>query len=276
VPNEPNYEAPVGGADTGNTPAAPSTPPAGATPQSPSGTGPNPPSSPAPSGASPAANGQPPDSNGNWIPRHRLNEVTDQARREIARLQQEITKLQPKPAAPAPDPEADAIKQQFFKLFPAAQKLFELQPDKLEQLLGAAPHWQAQTEHYWTNVGANYLRQLEQSMHTVYGGAPDAKARRWFESAFIDWVNNDPEAQNRYIQQDPNLVSDFWKQAEQLMLDPVRRSAIAAEQRKADRRNRLPAPAGSTQALGKGPAAKPKDEDELHERAFEAFEAASR
>jgi hypothetical protein len=270
---EPNYEAPVTGSGTEGT-AAPSAP--GVTPPTtPTGTGATPPTPPS-SGTSAAAPASPPTNNGEWIPRHRLNEVTDSARREIAKLRQQIESLQPKPAVAAPDPQTEAIKQQFFKLFPAAEKLFGLQPEKLEQLLGAAPHWQAQTEHYWTNVGQNTLRQLEQSMHTVYGGPPDAKARRWFESAFIDWVNNDPEAQNRYITQDPTLVADFWKQAETLMLDPIRRSAIAAEQRKADRRSRLPSPGVGTQALGKGPAAKPKDEDELHERAFEAFEAANR
>ena len=195
----------------------------------------------------------------------------------IAQLQYELQNArQPKPQATEPDPETEHIKAQFFKLFPQAQKLFGLQPEHLEALIGAAPGFQAQTEHYWTTVGHNYLRQLEQSMQKVYGGQPDVKARRWIESAFIDWVQNDDQARNRYINQDPNLVAEFWQSVESLMLEPVRRSAIAGEQRRSDRRARLPIPGAGTQALGKGPAPKPKDEDQLHERAFEAFEAASR
>lgn len=270
MPDEPNYEAPV--TSDGGAPSAPST--AGVTPPTPSGTGPTQ-TTPPPSGASPAAPSAPPN-NGEWIPRHRLNEVTEQARREIARWRAEAERYRPQPTQPPPDPQAEAVKAQFFKLFPAAEKLFGLPPDRLEALIASGPHWQAQTEHYWTTVGQNYLRQLEQSMHSVYGGAPDVKARRWFESAFIDWVTNDPDAQSRYISQDPNLVSDFWKQAESLMLDPIRRSAIAAEQRKGERRDRLPKPGVPTQALGRGAPPKPKDEEELHERAYEAFEAQRR
>lgn len=270
---EPTYEAPVSGADTGTG----TTPPSGGTgvtPPTPGGTGATP---PPPSGAPSAGGGQPPSNNGDWIPRSRLNEVSERARTEIQRLQGELRAVnQPKPPAEAPDPQAEQIKAQFFKLFPAAEKLFSMQPEKLEQLLQQGPQFQAQTEHYWTTVGGNYLRQLGESMQKVYGGTPDAKARRWVENAFIDWVQHDPQATTRYLQQDPALVADFWQSVESLMLEPVRRSAIANEQRRADRRSRLPVPGQGTQALGKGPANKPKDEDELHERAFEAFEAAGR
>ncbi len=275
---DPTYEPPV---DGGAAPPADGGSP-GVTPPSPSGTGATPPTPPPSSGGTSAAgSGPPPGAQpGEWIPRTRLNEVTDRARQEIARLSGELQRYQQfversQPAS-APDPEGDAIKQQFFKLFPAAQKLFQLPPEQLEQLLGTAPQFQAQTEHYWTTVGQNVLRQLEQSMTKVYGGQPDAKARRWLETAFIDWVQNDDQAKARYINQDPTLVGDFWQSVESLMLEPVRRSAIASEQRRSDRRSRLPVPGVGTQALGKGPAGKPKDEDELHERAFEAFEAATR
>jgi hypothetical protein len=264
--SDPNYEAPVsdGGSDQGVTPS------------SPSGTG-TPPTSPTPPTSASAGASGPPNNNGEWIPRTRLNEVTDRARQIISQLQYELqTARTPKPPAEEPDQESEQIKAQFFKLFPQAQKLFQLPPDHLEALIGAAPGFQAQTEHYWTTVGHHYLRQLEQSMHKVYGGQPDVKARRWIESAFIDWVQNDDQAKARYINQDPNLVAEFWQSVESLMLEPVRRSAIANEQRRADRRSRLPIPGVGTQALGKGPQKPPKDEDELHERAFEAFEEANR
>ncbi len=275
---EPQYEAPVtGGAgdggNTGTTPPSGGQQNTGVQPPTPGGTGATPPSQ-TPSGASPAGNGQPPTNNGEWIPRTRLNDVTERARQEIARLQQELHNARnPRPAPTAPDPEQERIKEQFFQLFPNAKQLFALAPDKLESLIGAAPQFHAQTEHYWTNVGQDYLRQLEQSMQKVYGGSPDAKARRWIETAFIDWIQNDDAAKQRYLSRDPGLVGDFWQSVESLMLEPVRRSAIAGEQRRSERRSRLPVPGTGTQTLGKGPGPKPKDEDELHERAFEAFEA---
>lgn len=192
----------------------------------------------------------------------------------MTRLQQELQTLRtPKPPAAQPDERSEAIKQEFFKLFPQAQQLFELPLEQVQKLLQVAPQLQAQGEHYWGAVGNGQLRQITESMTKLYGGPPEGKALRWAQTAFIDWVENDPAANQRYIAQDPSLASDFMKAFEASFLDPIRRKAVVVEEQRGTRRAALPRPGPRTAAMGQGPPAKPKTEDELHDAAFAALNA---
>jgi hypothetical protein len=188
-------------------------------------------------------------------------------------LQQELQSLRaPKPAAPPSDERTDAIKQELFKLVPELQWLTKLDQEQISQVLQLAPQLQAQGEHYWGAVGNGALRQIRESMEKLYGGQPDAKARRWAETAFIDWVENDPQARQRYIAQDPSLASDFIKSFEAVFLDPIRRKAAVVEEQRGTRRAALPRPGPRTSALG-SQTEKPKTEDERHEAAWAALHA---
>jgi hypothetical protein len=235
--DEPQYEAPVDNptGDSGGSPASPSGP---AQPNL--GTQP-------PAGAQPGSSAQPAQqSHGEWVSRHHLNEVWKAHRQH----QEVLTRLQN---------ELQAVR---------APKL-----DQVQQLLQVAPQLQAQGEHYWSAVGNGQLRQIRESMDKLYGGQPDAKARRWAETAFIDWVENDPTAKQRYIQQDPNLASDFMKSFEAVFLDPIRRKAVVVEEQRGARRAALPRPGPRSAALGQGPPAQPKTEDERHDAAWAALNA---
>lgn len=264
--DEPNYDAPVENptVDNGGSPASPSGP------AQQSGT-------PPPAGAQPGSAQPQAQPQGDWVSRHHLNEVWKAHRQQqevLTRLQNELQAVRaPKQPAAPPDERSEAIKQEFFKLFPQAQQLFELPLEQVQQLLQVAPQLQAQGEHYWSAVGNGQLRQIRESMRNLYGGQPDAKAQRWAETAFIDWVENDPAAKQRYIAQDPALASDFMKAFEASFLDPIRRKAVVVEEQRGARRAALPRPGPRTAAMGQGPPAKPKTEDELHDAAFAALNA---
>ncbi len=247
--------------DDGNgaplAPGAPDTPP---TPEQ------TPPASPP---ASPPPVDQAARPSVDYVPRQHFDALLS----HVQALRDEVARSRtPKPAPPPPDAEADAIRQQFFKLFPAAEKLFGLPVDRVAELLDQAPHLNAQAEHYWSTFGAHMLRSLDERVRQAYGGAPDAKARRWIEVGFIDWVENDPTARQRYLAQDPSLVSDYWTFIDGTVLAPARRSALATEQQRATKRAALPSAGPRTQPVGTPPPT-PKDEDELHAAAWAALQA---
>lgn len=266
---DPEYTAPVGD----STPASgvPASPPTST--EQPAGT-------PAPTGASPgsaAPAAQPPrDANGEFVPRSRLNEVTARARREIEQYQRRIQEFETVAGRQPPPPvnaEAEAIKRQLFELVPELKALAGIPADKLQGLLQMAPQLEAHTKQYWTNVGGHTLRQLHDAMEKAYGGPVDAKARTWVQAAFTNWLENDQDAYARYINQDPSLAQEFFANFQKLMLDPIGRSALAREQRRAETRRGLPnaGPRTTVQANG-NPPTKPKDDDERGALAWAAFQ----
>lgn len=155
---------------------------------------------------------------------------------------------------------------------PFLGRLLKQNPDQFFKVLEQGPQMEAQTEHYWTNVGGGYLRSLQAQASKIFGPELDPFARRAIETGFIDWIENDPEAKRRYLATDPTLVEDYWKQYESRVLDPVRRKATVPAVERGERIRRLPSSGPSTQALGKGPPAKPKTEEELHDAAWNALE----
>lgn len=252
---------------------SPTTPDPAAPPQQP--TAPDPTAQGAASGSAPAPQ------EGQMVPSYRLREATERYRQLEAyarQLQERVESFGKAPQAPAPqdDPQTAAIREQFKKLFPNLARFEEVNPDQLRQLLDTAPQQQQQWEQYWTNVGQNSLRTLQTKITEVYGDKLDPVARGVFESAFISWVERDPQARERYLSQDPQLVEDFWKRTTAAVLDPVRRSASAQVAQRVDRASRLPSVPRSTNAMGTPRPPKPKTEEDLHDAAWNALNQGAR
>lgn len=266
--NEPNYEAPVGGATPLTTDGGGSQ---GVTAGTPASAGqPNPTGAQPPAGARPVAPAAPAVPSG-FVPIHRLNEALGR----IKQMNGELTQLRrpAAPAAPAATPNAadEEVKQAFFKLFPGAKALLDLPADKLSHALERMGQHEASFEHYWTSFGSAALRALNGGIQKTYGGQPDAPTRRLIDAAFIDWLESDQEAQHRFFTGDPTLADDFWNNFTSKLLDPIRRTAVASEQQRITRREALPRPTPRGATLGQGGQPKPKTAEELHEAAAEAF-----
>jgi len=227
-------------------------------------------------GAAPGS--EPAPQEGQMVPSYRLRQATERYRQLEAyamQLREQLEQRAAPQAAPQQqdDPQTAAIREQFKKLFPNLARFEEMNPDQLRGLLEAAPQHQQQWEQYWTNVGQNSLRTLQSKITEVYGEKVDPVTRGVFESAFIAFVERDPEARQRYLSQDPQLVEDFWKKTTAAVLDPVRRNASAQVAQRVDRAQRLPSVPRSTNAIGTPRPPKPKTEEDMHEAAWNAMNA---
>jgi len=127
-------------------------------------------------------------------------------------------------------------------------------------------------EQFFNNLGAQAVRTLDGAINATFKGTqvPDG-VRRGFHVAFIDYLDQVPDARQRYMQGDMSIASEWWAQWQKQLLDPYRRSATVQTRESAQRIARLPKAGPSSQTLGAGGPAKPKTEDELHDAAFEAL-----
>lgn len=221
------------------------------------------------------------------VPSFRLREETErrqavetayaQAMQTIATLQSQIQQSQQQPNPPPrqagvniPPEERERIRQQFGAIFPELNTLAD-KADALQKLLESMPNVQAQQDYYWQSVGGQFLRSLQEQATSIYGDKLSPMARRQFELGFIDWVENDPRARQRYLAQDTSLVADFWTQYRSHVLDPVRRVAAANLAEQGQRLRRIPQTGPSGPPPGQRPV-KPKTEEDLHEAAFAALQ----
>jgi hypothetical protein len=237
-------------------------------------------SAPTAQGAAPDQQGQPQGGDGRMVPSYRLREVTERNRQleqYAVGLQKRLEALEARQGTaqekPQDDRETQLIREQFSKMFPNLAKLNELNVDQLSQVLNTAPQQQQQWEQYWQNIGQNTLRGLQSKITEVYGEKVDPVTRGVFESAFISYVERDPDARERYLSQDPSLVEDFWKRATAAVIDPVRKSAAAQVAQRVQRVERLPSAQRSNTAIPGQKPPKPKTEDEMHDAAWNAMQS---
>lgn len=217
------------------------------------------------------------------VPSSVLRERTDQhrqamaeARRVLAEQNRRIQELEGRlrPPAPEPDAETRAITEQFYKLFPWAEKLSKLPIDQLEQVLQAVPNLQGGQEAYWNGVGASMMRSLSAKLTDIYGKDLHPSVAQQYQQGFISWCENDPENRRRYMAADPTLVDDYWSLVDTNILGPVRRKATAPVERRMEAVSRLPRVGPSTNVPPGQRPPKPKNEDELHDQAWQAIQAA--
>ena len=240
-------------------------------------------------GAGPSASGE---SGHQAVPLHRFREVASQARQyreQFTSLEARFNALEAErererrqfaaamglaPNAPETN-QADDIRQALYALSPKLQWLDE-KGDELERLLGHGPELEANLTAQYDQLADHTLNRVYEQAQQVYGGQLSPMQRSFLHAAFVRFVDMDDANKHRYIQGDPGLTSDFWKQYNAGFLDPIRRSATAAVTSRAQQRATLPQAGPTTGPLGTAPPAPSLDEDEVHNRAWQRFQAQTR
>jgi hypothetical protein len=173
------------------------------------------------------------------VPSYRLRETREAAQREYqnqlaqreAQYQSEVARYKAQLQAlvgvtPSnQDPEVDAVRAQFAKLYPGLSKMEE-RAEQLQSLLERSGDLEAQTDHYWQTYGRQTMNRLFEHASTTIGSPLTDEAKRTLHSSFIGFVQSSPELQQRYAS-DPTIVEDFWKTFSTQFIDPVRRTAAA-------------------------------------------------
>lgn len=223
---------PAGGAPTpAPTPAAAPAAPVASAPTTPSAA-----AQPAIPASTPAAATQQPPVEG-WVPSYRIRETREAAireqqetfRQQQEQLQAQIAdyqaKLQRLVGVQQPDqnPEVDAVRQQFARLYPGLAQLEE----RAQELMGVvekAGDLDYQTKHYWDSYGKQSMDRLFDHASKTMGSPLTEEGKRALHAAFTGFVQSSPEMANRYAT-DPGLVDEYWQAFSSSFLDPVRRSA---------------------------------------------------
>ena len=213
------------------------------------------PSAGAPQPATPA------EDRSNWLPPYRAREMRDAATREatqkyqgeMSQIKTELDRYRSQVQAlvgvtPQQNTESDAIKTQFFNLFPWAKKLEERFGD-VESLIDRSQDMNAQVDHYWTTYGNQSMDRLFKLATDGLGAPLNDESKQQLHSSFVGFIQSSPERQARYAS-DPSIVDDFWKQFTQSFVDPVRRASSAGIAQRATLGARLPqdSPSGAPQS----------------------------
>ena len=195
-----------------------------------------------------------------YVPSYRLREAREAAAREaatkyngeMAQIKAELDRYRSQVQAlvgvsQPQNQESDAIKQQFFQLFPWAKTLEERFGD-VENLIDSQGDLKAQTDHYWTSYGKQTMDKLFTLATDSLGTPLTEEGKRQLHASFVGFVQSSPELTNRYAS-DPTIVEDFWKTFTSSFVDPVRRASSANVQQRAAAGARLPqdSPSGAPQ-----------------------------
>jgi len=198
---------------------------------------------------------------------HRINQIQAEANARFEQVQRQLHSLVG--VNPPANPEVDAIKAQFGQLYgDSLAKLAD--PRVVERLLAMqaqSEDLQAQNEHYWKQHGRQTLNTLFSKAEETLGGPLTEAGKQQLHSAFVGYVQNDPDNQARYAN-DPSIVQDFWKAFSSNLIDPVRRSSQAAIQDRAPGGLPLDSPSGAPRAT---PAPQPASLDERMNLAWSQY-----
>lgn len=233
-----------------------------------------------PAGATPGPEGQPPQQG--WVPSYRLREAREAAvrqaqegfaqreatlRQETERYRQQLHSLVG--VQPQADPETEAIKQQFNKLFPGLSQLEQRAQDLLG-VVDRAGDLDTQTQHYWQTYGRQTMDKLFSLASETLGTQLTDEAKRNLHSSFIGFIQSSPEMSDRYAS-DPSIVQDFWQAFSSSFIDPVRRTSTVGAVSRAGAVAGLPqnSAAGIPSPAG---APKPKDLDERAAMAWTQYQ----
>jgi hypothetical protein len=249
--------------------------PVAATPATPSAAAPTPAASP-----NPAITGQPPANPGapplGYVPSFRIRETRDQYEAKIASLEAannaKIESMQRQLQAltgvtPQNQSEEDVIRQQLFKVVPQLQKLLEIQ-EKLESSVASQEELKAQQTHYWESYNRQQMNSLFKAAEETYGTSLSDGQRNYLKAAFVGWASNDPELASRY-QNDPTLVTEFWKEFSSSFIDPARRQAVSNTAARVPANLPQDNPSGAVRTSQ--PLEPAKNADEVVDRAWATF-----
>lgn len=217
--------------DTFNSPAAsditaPSAAPA-AQPAVPTAT----PTSVAPSPATQV----PSEDRSTWVPPHRLREVSQRHEAALAAERARFTaEVESRDAriralagvAPPENQQFDEVKKQFGQVFPELAELAQ-QSKAIKELLAQREELTASKDHYWGAYNRNAMNTLYSEAEKTYGQPLSDATKRQLGSAFVGYLQSNPEAYERY-QQDPSVVTEYWKAFSDGFIDPVRRQSTVS------------------------------------------------
>ena len=170
-----------------------------------------------------------------------MRETTEQLRQAQAQWQQQQAQYEARlqeyerqrnallGIQPPPDPDAQAIKEQFSRLFPTLAKFEErgIDPEQINALLTQAQDMQMQQAHYWQSYGRQSMDRLFDKAQATLGAPLNDKAKEALHTAFMGYVGSSQEMLLRYAN-DPTLVDEFWNSFASSFIEPVRRVAATA------------------------------------------------
>lgn len=173
-----------------------------------------------------------------WVPPHRIRETREAAVRQAnqefaqreAQMRAEAERYRSQVLAltgvtPPPNPEVQAVKDQFSQLYPGLSKI-EARAAQIEQLLERSGDLEAQNGHYWEQYGRQTMSKLFDHAASSMGAPLNDTAKAQLHTAFVGYVQSSPTNTARYAS-DPSIVEDFWKEFTSSFIDPVRRNASA-------------------------------------------------
>ena len=196
-----------------------------------------------------------------YVPSYRLRETREAALREARgllssaeeRYQAQIADMQQKMAVlagfapPNPnDPQVDAVREQFSKLYPGLAKMEQRSAD-IERYIERAGDLEAQNSHYWQTYGRTQVDKLVGLANESIGVPLNEEGKRVLVNSFIGFVQSSPEMTARY-EQDPSLVVEFWKSYQSNFIDPVRRNSAASMAQRAPQGLPQDTPSGAPRA----------------------------
>jgi hypothetical protein len=154
-----------------------------------------------------------------WVPRHRLGEVSTRAQRLEAELALERRRIQALTGVTPADPQAGEraeLAKALGEIHPALGKIMSLDEAKLTQLLGFIDHIPAVTatiDQYWnrntqTTLDAVVTAFEGKGVKISLDDADDAEVVR---GALVNWVRADRtgKRESRFEGNDPKLLDEF-------------------------------------------------------------------
>lgn len=216
------------------------------------------------------------------VPSYRIRETREAALREAqaqwaereAAYQAQMAAVQRQLHAlvgvtPQGDPEVDAVRDQFGRVYPGLSQL-EARAQDLLSFLERAGDLETQNEHYWKVYGRQAVDRLFSKASEAVGGQLTDAAKSVLHAAFTGHVASTPELLQRYAN-DPSVVDEFWTNFSSSFIDPVRRTATVG----AAARTGLPLPVDTPSgAIRSTPPPQFKDMDDRSAAAWAQFQTA--
>jgi hypothetical protein len=219
----------------------------------------------------------PSEDRSNWVPPHRLREQSSkfeqQLAQERARYQAETEALNKKlqilaGVTPPANPELESVKSQFKQVFPELSELGS-QAEAIKELIALKDELRQSMQHQWQTHNRNAMDRLFSLAGTTYGGPLNDDAKRSLGSAFVGYLQSNPDVYERY-QQDPSVVEEFWTAFTERFISPIQRSQAVATA------NRIPGAIPQdpvSNGLPVSQAPKPATQDERLGQALEHYKS---
>jgi len=248
----PLYDAPNDASGAGSAPAGtapsttPSSAPAGTSPASasPVPAGNQPPAGTAPAASQPAAKQFTyTEDRSDWIPRHRLSQVsqrTQQLQQQLEESQRRIQALAGVAPVDANAQEAEEVRTAFKQMFPHLAKLDDQRIDRLLKLADQSDQLETTANHHWQQHTQRMVGALETEIAEQLGvDELTPRQRQRLGEAYANALNRDYVTAQREGRQsdllrrheagDQTLIAEFAKEWVEDFVEPVRRRATAAQ-----------------------------------------------